>query len=80
MACGAAPVVALQRRTAQRPRPGLARNVSHCMSLSSYLIDAIVISSFAPNNRMVYSVNCDNDVVGIGGRSRVLASSIWETP
>jgi hypothetical protein len=50
------------------------------MSLSAYLIDAIVISSFVRKKDVVRAVSCDNHVVGIGGRVSALAPSIWETP
>ena len=47
-------------------------NVSHCMSLSAYLIDAIVFCSFAPKKQVARAVSCDNcvvgDIAGIGGR------------
>jgi hypothetical protein len=78
--CHAALVVELQRDIGRMPRPGLMHNVSHCMSLSAYLIDAIVISGFARKKHVVRVVSCDNELVGIGGRLSALAPSIWETP
>ena len=80
MGCNAAPVVALQRPTGQTAPASPAQNVSHCMSLSAYLIDAIVICKFPPKRYRIGGGNRDNDVVDIGECALAPASSYWETP
>lgn len=51
-------------------------NVSHCFSLSAYLIDAIVISELVPKR----DLNRADDAVEIGGCVRVPTPFNWETP
>ncbi len=55
-------------------------DVSHCISLSAYLIDAIVISRNPPKRYRMGGKSRDNHAVDIGGRARARASSYWETP
>lgn len=51
-------------------------NVSHCMSLSAYLIDAIVISGNSPKIYVFHVI----DSYVIAGLLWLPVSSNWETP
>jgi hypothetical protein len=63
-----------------RPIRRTAQNVSHCISLSTYLVDVIVISKILRWRRLFRGAEREMNAVDIGGRAQALASSFWETP